>query len=217
VLLYGQLGWLDIDLLDDQGQTAVEAELTAAARAGIQGVLKEMPDLLDGEQGALVPGMSGLAATLALVLSRRRRRGRLDDVGRGRLGGSRGVLACCSQLLLEASHGSLQLLQLSALCLQLGTLLFHLRLQALAPGTGIRCCFCHASGLYPGRFNGYPRHERLPQLVLPHGRRQAEGEETEHGRVSRRERELGGCSGLPGQAVGAGRRAERGAKISLAE
>src|SRR5205823_3267445 len=95
-------------------------------------------DLLGWEQGPFVLGMSGLPAALPLVLTGWRRwRWWLDDVGGRRLGGSRGVLAGGGELLLEASHGGLQLLQLS-------TLLLQLRLQALALGTGSGCCFGHA-------------------------------------------------------------------------
>ena len=145
VLLDGQLRRLDIDLLDDQSQSAVETQRAAAAGTGGKRVDKELIDLLRGEQGAFVLGMARLAAAMAFVLAgRRRRRGRLDDVRRGRLGGSRGVLAGGGELLLQTSHRGLQLLQLSAMPLYLDALLLQLCLQPLASGTGVRCCFCHA-------------------------------------------------------------------------
>src|SRR3954452_22241521 len=51
-------------------------------------------DGLGREGGAFVLGMAGLPADAAPVVALRRRRlGRLDDVGRGGLGGGRGVLA----------------------------------------------------------------------------------------------------------------------------
>ena len=52
------------------------------------------------------------------------------------LGGSRGILACGSQLLLETGDRSLHLLQQDTLRVQL-------RLQLLASGTKDRTCFGH--------------------------------------------------------------------------
>jgi hypothetical protein len=138
VLLDGQLRRLKIDLLHDEGLLAVETELSATAGAAAQGVNQEEVDLLSGEKGAFVDGMTRLAAPFAFVLSRRRRR--LDDVRRGGLGGSRGVFARGGELLLQASHGSLQLIELL--------------LQPLASGTGIRCYFGHAAVLFSACLSG---------------------------------------------------------------
>src|SRR3954471_16242309 len=66
-------------------------------------------DGLGREGGALVLGMAGLPADSAPVLALRRRRlGRLDDVGRGGLGGGRGVLACRGELLAQLGDDLLQ-------------------------------------------------------------------------------------------------------------
>ena len=140
VLLDGQLRGLEIDLLDDLGEPAVEAERAATAGAGVQGVFKGLVDPPGGEQGALVPGMPRLAADMAPVLARRRRWGRLDDVRGGRLGGSGGVLPSGGELLRQTSHGGAQLLQLGALLLQL-------RPEPRASGTDVRRCFVHADVL----------------------------------------------------------------------
>jgi hypothetical protein len=141
VLLDGQFGRVEIDLLDDQGLLAVEAELSATAGTAVQGVNQEKVDLLSSEQGAFVPGMARLATGFAFILSSSQRRLWLDDV-RGRwFGGSGRVFAGGGELLLQTSHGRLQLLELC-------TLLLELRSQLLAPGTGIRRCFCHARVLF---------------------------------------------------------------------
>jgi hypothetical protein len=137
VLLDGQLRRLQIDLLDDQSLLAVAAKLSTTAGTTVQGMNQEMIDLLRGEQSAFVQGMARLATGFAFVLSRsQRRRGWLDDVRRGWFGRSRGVFLRGGEFLLQTSHGSLQLLDLCALLLEL-------LLQPLAPGTGARCCFCH--------------------------------------------------------------------------
>jgi len=72
VFLNGQLGRLDVDLLDDSDQLGVAAQRPTAARAAVKGVVKEVLDLVLWEQGAFMPGMSGLSAALALVLASRR-------------------------------------------------------------------------------------------------------------------------------------------------
>jgi hypothetical protein len=113
----------------------------------VQGVDQEKIDLFRAEQGTFVQGMTRLATGLAFIPSRSQRRGRLDDVRRGRFGGSRGVFARGGELLLQTSHGSLQPLELQALLLEL-------RLQPLASGTGIRRCFCHARVLFSPCPNG---------------------------------------------------------------
>ena len=88
-------------------------------------------------------GMAGLSAGPAFALSlwKRWRRG-FDDVGRGRFGGSRRVFTRGGELRLQASHGSLQLLQL--------------RSQLLASGTGNRRCFCHARVLFSAGLIAHP-------------------------------------------------------------
>jgi hypothetical protein len=138
VLLDGQLRRPKIDLLHDESLLAVETESSATAGAAAQGVNQEKIDLVSGEKGAFVDGMTRLATRFAFVLSRRRRW--LDDVRRWRLGGSRGIFASGSELLLQTSHGSLQLLELL--------------LQPLASGTGIRCCFGHATVLFSACLSG---------------------------------------------------------------
>jgi len=148
VLLDVQRRLLDVKLLHDSGQLAVAAQVAAAVGAGVQRMDEESGHLLVREKGALVLGMSGLAAAAALVLAGRRwRRRRLDDVRRRRLGGGRGVLAGRRQLLLKPSHHGLQLLQLSALLIQLC-------LQTLAAGTGGYGHFAHALFLLPDRLIG---------------------------------------------------------------
>jgi hypothetical protein len=140
VLLDGQLRRLKIDLLHDESLLAVETELSATAGTAAQGVNQEEVDLISGEKGAFVPGMAWLATPLAFVLSSRPGRRWLDDVRRGRLGGSRGVFPRGGELLLQTSHGSLQLLELL--------------LQPLASGTGVRCCFGHATVLFSACLSG---------------------------------------------------------------
>src|SRR5260370_784932 len=71
VLLDGQLGRLDIDLLDDQGQSAVEAELSTTTGTAGKGMFKEMVDLLVRAQGAVMLGVAGLRAALTVGLSGR--------------------------------------------------------------------------------------------------------------------------------------------------
>ena len=118
VLLDRHLCWLEIDLLDDQGQSPVEAELAATAGTAVQRVVEELVDSVVWEQGAFVFGMAGLATAFAFVLAGWRGQRWLDDVRRRGLGGSRGVLARSGELLLETSHGSLQRLQLAGILLE---------------------------------------------------------------------------------------------------
>src|SRR3954464_6908160 len=82
-----------------------------AARGGGVEVMIEGPavDGLGREGGTLVLGMAGLAADAAPVLSLRRRRlGRLDDVGGRWLGGGRGILARGGELLAEVGDDLLE-------------------------------------------------------------------------------------------------------------
>jgi hypothetical protein len=66
-------------------------------------------DGLGREGGALVLGMAGLPADAAPVLALRRRRlGRLDDVGRGGLGGGGGILPGRGELLAELGDDVLE-------------------------------------------------------------------------------------------------------------
>jgi hypothetical protein len=66
-------------------------------------------DGLGREGGPLVLGMAGLPADAASVLALRRRRlGRLDDVGGRWLGGGRGVLARGGELLAELGDDLLE-------------------------------------------------------------------------------------------------------------
>jgi hypothetical protein len=126
VLFDGQLRRFDIHLLDDPTQTAVATEWAATAGTTVQRVFPEMIDLLSGERGAFMLGMTRLATGFALVLAgRRRRRRRLHDVRRGGLGGGRGILASSGELLLQTHYGSLHLFQLNTLLLQLNTLLLQ--------------------------------------------------------------------------------------------
>ena len=66
-------------------------------------------DGLGREGGTLVLGVAGLPADPASVLALRRRRlGRLDDVGGRWLGGGRGVLACRGELLAQLGDDLLE-------------------------------------------------------------------------------------------------------------
>jgi hypothetical protein len=155
MLLDAESRRLEIDLLNDVGQVPVATQATAAAGAGVQRVDEEGLHLLAREGSAFVFRMPGLAAALAPVLTGWTRRWwRLDEVGGGRLGGSRGILAGSGQLLLQTRHGSGQSAQGGALLLQQGALLVQLRLQQLAAGTGSSGCSGHAScsrALLPAR------------------------------------------------------------------
>jgi hypothetical protein len=130
VLLDDQFRWLEIDLLNDQSLLAIETQLSTTTGTTVQGMSQEKIDLVSGEQGAFVQGMARLATGFAFVPSSRQSRGRLDDVRRGGLGGSRGVFPRGGELLLQTSHGRLQLLEL--------------HLQPLASDTGIHGGFGHA-------------------------------------------------------------------------
>jgi hypothetical protein len=82
----------------------------AAARTKIKTMI-ERPgvDGLGRERIPFVFGVSGLATDLALSLTLRRwRLGRLNDVGRRRLGGCRGILPRRRELLLEARDRGLK-------------------------------------------------------------------------------------------------------------
>jgi hypothetical protein len=69
-------------------------QVMAARGAGIEAMVDESAvDRLGRECDPLVLGMTGLPTRVTSVLALRRRRlGRLDDVGRGGLGGGGGVL-----------------------------------------------------------------------------------------------------------------------------
>ena len=131
VLLDPQGHLQDLDLLDDARDAVGPLQAMAADGAEFQVMVVETAvDLLRREGGALVLGMSGLAADLALLLALGRLRlGRLDEVRRGRLGGGRGVLAGGGQLPLQLRDGSLQVGYRRTQRIQL-------RLQPLAVGTG---------------------------------------------------------------------------------
>ena len=92
----------DIDLLDHSWRNGQRREQVMAAAGAEVDAMVEGP-AVDGfgpEGGAFVFGMAGLSADAAFVLALRwRRLGWLDDVGRGRLGGGRGVLASRGELL----------------------------------------------------------------------------------------------------------------------
>ena len=118
VLLDRQRHRDDVDLLDHprrEGQRGLQ--VMAARGAGVEAMIEEPAvDRRGWEGGALVLGMSGLSARLTSVLALRRwRLGRLDDVGRGGLGGVRGVLAGRGQLL---AHSGDDLLEVGEFCLQ---------------------------------------------------------------------------------------------------
>src|SRR5262249_53193734 len=125
------------DLLHDARTEARRSQGLAAIRADVHAVIEAGLDLPRWERNALVLGMADLAAwrTRAAVLGQRRTR-RLDDVGRGRLGGSGGVFACCGQLLLQTLDSSLQLLHLHTTVLQRSTEARQLQLKLPTAWTG---------------------------------------------------------------------------------
>src|SRR5271155_3469515 len=97
-----------------------------------------------------------LATDGAFLLSRRWRGfGWLDNIGRGRLGGSGRVFACSGQLRLQVSDGGLDLRHGRSERIDL-------RLQAFAVGTGSRGFSSHEVRFYDFQeqrldsVNGYP-------------------------------------------------------------
>src|ERR1700689_4243538 len=85
----------NLDLLDNANVVAGRTQSVAAVRAKLRDVVvRRSRELRERDQTPFVFGVSGLSADVAVVLSGRRLGfGRLDDVGGGRLGGGRGVLA----------------------------------------------------------------------------------------------------------------------------
>ena len=100
---------------------------------------------LGREGDPLVRGVSRLAAGLAPLLAGwRLRLGGLDDVGGGRLGGVRGILAGRGELLLQLVDGGLESVELGAQGIDLG-------LQPLAIGTRRCRVGDHGRRVYPTR------------------------------------------------------------------
>src|SRR3954447_11824361 len=111
VFLDRQRDVANVDLLHDARRDGPHGLQAPAARGAGVGAMIEGPgvDDLGREGGSFVLGMAGLPADSAPVLALRRRRlGRLDDVGRGGLGGGRGVLACRGELLAQLGDDLLQ-------------------------------------------------------------------------------------------------------------
>jgi hypothetical protein len=130
----------NLDLLDDTNVVAGRTQSVAAVGAKLRDiVVRRGRELFERDQASFVFGMSGLSADVSLVLTGRRLGfGRLDDVGRRRFGGSRGVLAGSGQLCLELSDRGLEL----------GNgyrQRIDLRLQAGAVGTGCGGVVLHAT------------------------------------------------------------------------
>ena len=121
----------DIDLLYDLRPEAGRPEVVSAVGAAIQAIVEDGLDVLRLKEGPLVWDMTRLSACGTWRwLSWDGWLGGLDDVGGRGLGGSRGVLACGRELLLELGYGRLQSVEL--------------RLQALASRTGGGYFFGHA-------------------------------------------------------------------------
>src|SRR3954453_14789928 len=111
VLLDRQRHLGDVDLLNNARGDGPHGLEVMATRGAVVEAMIEGPgvDGLGGEGDSLVLGVAGLAADAAFVLSLRwRRLGRLDDVGRGGLGGGRGVLACRRELLAQLGDDLLE-------------------------------------------------------------------------------------------------------------
>jgi hypothetical protein len=151
-----QRHFANVNLLDDARFQGGGLQTVPTVGANVDGMaVRRSRESFGGKQGAFVFGMTGLAADVTFFLpGRQRRRGRLDDIGRGRLGGSRRVLACGSQLRFQTSDCRFQRVQLGTLLFQLRALLLHLRLQTLAVRTGISCCFRHGLVLENGPLIG---------------------------------------------------------------
>ena len=133
-------GHTNLDLLDNANVVAGRTQSVAAVRAKLRDVVvRRSRELLERDQTPFVFGVSGLSADVAVVLSGRRLGfGRLDDVGGGRLGGGRGVLAGSRQLRLELCDGGLELGNGRRQRIDL-------RLQAGAVGTGSGGFVSHAA------------------------------------------------------------------------
>src|SRR3954468_5913450 len=133
----------DLDLLDDAHVVAGGPQAPAAVGADLHEVVMGRgvePCRRDAE--SLVLGVPRLAAGVAPLLARGRRGlGRLDDVGGGRLGGGRGVLARGGELRVQLGHGGLEPGHRRGQGIDL-------RLQALAVGTGGRGFGSHAALFY---------------------------------------------------------------------
>src|SRR3954471_10618750 len=102
VLLDRQRHLDDVDLLNNVRGDGPHGLEVMATRGAVVEAMIEGPgvDGLGREGDALVLGVAGLSADAAPVLALGRwRLGRLAEVGRGRLGGGGGVLACRGELL----------------------------------------------------------------------------------------------------------------------
>ena len=111
MLLDRQRHVVDVDLLDHPGHDRRHGlQVMPATGTKIEAMVeRNAVDLFRWEGGAFVLGVSGLSTDAASLLALRRRRlGRLDDIGRRRLGGGRGILPGRRELLLESSDGGLK-------------------------------------------------------------------------------------------------------------
>jgi hypothetical protein len=137
----------DVDLLNHDGLGSDGLMQSPSTRgAEVQEVIVSLVRQQFGrEEGALVGWVSGLSAGLASGLSGRRLQlGGLDDIGRRRLGGSRGILARRSELPLQLVDGVLE-------CIMLGAQGIDFRLQPLAIGTGGYGIGFHGGKVYTSR------------------------------------------------------------------
>ena len=148
VLLNRQRHVVDVNLLDDSGLAPGRRfQVLAAAGTKIDPIIERpVVDGLGRERISFVFGVSGLTTDLALSLTfGRRRLGRLDDVGGGRLGRCRGILPRRRELLLERRDGGLDRSEPLILSIQLGLLGVQLGLQARTIWTRLPCLGFHGS------------------------------------------------------------------------
>jgi hypothetical protein len=141
----------EVDLLDHpRCEGGGGPQVVPAGRAGVEAMI-EGPGVegLRQERDAFVLGMSGLPADSVLILALRRwRLGRLDDVGRGGIGGGRGIFPRGSELRLQARDSGVEPLDLRLQGVELRLLGVESRLQSSA----IRATGCelgsHGGGFY---------------------------------------------------------------------
>src|SRR5512135_968235 len=111
MLLNLERHFADVDLLDHPRRDGAGGlQVVPAGGAVLQAMIEgSAVEGFGRERGAFVFGVSGLSADLALVLALRWWwLGRLDDVGRGGLGGGRRVLACRGELLAQSGDDLLE-------------------------------------------------------------------------------------------------------------
>ena len=113
---------LDFDLLHDTWGTSGRLQPLAALGAGCERIAaRAAVELFREKRRALVAWVAGLAAATPLAgAAGRSGLGWLNEVGRGRLGGSGGVFASARQLFLGMRELRLRLLELLLQRLELG-------------------------------------------------------------------------------------------------